>query len=229
MNVKKSIIVILTFFLVLPFFSETASAASLKTGYVSLSNGTLNVRSGPGTNYKVVGSLQNNQQIIVYSQTKSGWSEIRFNKKKAFVSTKYLRFYSYKMNPLKKYTYTSEGGSYPSVYQKKFHGWDQWVSGGEAFLVREDSKGLYMGFPESEYFLELAYPLSIGRKWTQFEVTSRIVDMNKKLTTKAGTFRGVVTVKTSDGFTNYYAQNVGLIKSLQNGKTVSELTKLENK
>ncbi|WP_425388980.1 SH3 domain-containing protein [Domibacillus iocasae] len=68
-----------------------------------------NVRSGPCTNYKSVGSLKNNIQVTVYSQTKSGWSEIRYNKKKAYVSTKFLRMYSYLMDKTKVYTFKSSG------------------------------------------------------------------------------------------------------------------------
>ncbi|MET1032397.1 SH3 domain-containing protein [Domibacillus tundrae] len=101
MNVKKIVMFILTSFLVLSVFSQSGNTDKTKTGYVSLSSGTLHVRSGPGINYKVVGSLQNNSQVTVYSQTKSGWSEIRYNSKKAFVATKYLRFYSYKMDSSK--------------------------------------------------------------------------------------------------------------------------------
>ena len=70
MNVKKMTIFILTFFLALSVFNQPCNAASAKTGYVSLSSGTLNVSNGPGTTYKVVGSLKNNTQVLVYSQTK---------------------------------------------------------------------------------------------------------------------------------------------------------------
>ena len=99
MLTKKMVKVFLSFMLVftlfVPFSSNSeVKAASTKTAYVDVTSGTLIVRSGAGTKYKKVGALKDNAKITVYSQTKSGWAEIRYNKKKAFVSTQYLRFYS---------------------------------------------------------------------------------------------------------------------------------------
>jgi uncharacterized protein YraI len=50
------------------------------------------VRSGPGPTYPVIGNLKSGTKLQVYSNTKSGWSEIRYNKKKAYTSTQYLKF-----------------------------------------------------------------------------------------------------------------------------------------
>ncbi|MBX9999310.1 MULTISPECIES: SH3 domain-containing protein [Priestia] len=91
---KVFLIAILAVAVILPFSkADTTQAASTKTAYVDVSSGSLTVRSGPGANYKKVGSLKNGVKTTVYSQTKTGWSEIRYNKRKAYVSTKYLRFY----------------------------------------------------------------------------------------------------------------------------------------
>lgn len=91
---KVFLVAILAVAVIMPFSKkDTAQAASTKTGYVDISSGSLTVRSGPGANYKKVGSLKNGTKTTVYSQTKTGWSEIRYNKRKAYVSTQYLRFY----------------------------------------------------------------------------------------------------------------------------------------
>ncbi|MGE8203784.1 SH3 domain-containing protein [Heyndrickxia sp. NPDC080065] len=96
---KKSIILkmLLCFILLIPIMTLSNSllitkAATPQIGKVDLENGTLNVRNGPGINNKKIGFLRNGAKVNVYNQTKSGWSEIRYNKKKAYISTQYLRF-----------------------------------------------------------------------------------------------------------------------------------------
>jgi len=82
--------------LVLSFFSfnsSTTEAVTTKIAFVDVEKGsTLNVRSSASTKAKKIGSLKDGASVVVYSQTKSGWSEIRYKNKKAFVSTKYLNF-----------------------------------------------------------------------------------------------------------------------------------------
>ncbi|MED3561169.1 PdaC/SigV domain-containing protein [Bacillus xiapuensis] len=69
--------------------NEPVKAATTKTATVAVDK--LNVRSGAGTNYKTVGSLKKGTKVTVYAQ-KSSWSEIRYKGKKAYVTTKYLKF-----------------------------------------------------------------------------------------------------------------------------------------
>ena len=77
------------------FNSSTTEAASTKAAFVNVEKGsTLTVRSSASNKAKKMGSLKDGASVVIYSQTKSGWSEIRYNKKKAFVSTKYLGIYS---------------------------------------------------------------------------------------------------------------------------------------
>lgn len=53
--------------------------------------GSVNTRSGPSTDYKIVGGLSTNQEVKVTGQSKStGWYEIEINGEKQFVSNKYL-------------------------------------------------------------------------------------------------------------------------------------------
>ncbi|MCM3788874.1 SH3 domain-containing protein [Domibacillus indicus] len=211
-----------------------SNAASAKVGYVSIDSGVLNVRSGPGTNYKVIGSLKNNVSVSVYSQSKSGWSQIAFKGKRGYVSSKYLRMYSYLMDKTKVYTYKSGGETTKSVYKGKYSGWDQWSdsAAGGTYLVYENNKGLYIGWPESEYYMEIAYPIKTGKTWTDAfdeSIVYKITGTGGTLTTAAGKFTGVVTIKSNDGYVSYYAANVGFIKGTYNGKTTSELIKLTKK
>lgn len=58
------------------------------TYYVTSSG--LNVRSGDGTNYGIIGSLNLNKKVDVTGKTANGWYEFDYNGKKSFVSGNYL-------------------------------------------------------------------------------------------------------------------------------------------
>lgn len=64
--------------------------AVTRTMYVNV-NTTLNVRSGPGTSYKSVGSLMRNQQVTV-KDTNNTWVEIEAGQLKGYVNRNYLSF-----------------------------------------------------------------------------------------------------------------------------------------
>jgi uncharacterized protein YgiM (DUF1202 family) len=64
--------------------TPTAGAASRATA-----SETLNVRSGPGTTYRVVGTLNGGRSVTVLSTSK-GWSKIRFNDQTAYIASRYL-------------------------------------------------------------------------------------------------------------------------------------------
>lgn len=66
---------------------NTVQAASKKTKYVTAS--TLNIRSGPGTSYKVVITVKKNQAVTV-TQTKGSWDKVTVGKKTGWASNKYL-------------------------------------------------------------------------------------------------------------------------------------------
>jgi uncharacterized protein YgiM (DUF1202 family) len=58
-------------------------ASEYQPKYVKVSSGNLNVRSGPGTNYKIVGKLKNGTKLLGYSvfgkidSEGYGWTSIR--------------------------------------------------------------------------------------------------------------------------------------------------------
>ncbi|MDR7002214.1 PdaC/SigV domain-containing protein [Neobacillus niacini] len=90
MKLSLVLAVILSMFSAFVWNNEPVQAAITKTATVAVDQ--LNVRSGAGINYKKVGSLNKGTKVTVYAQKSSGWSEIRYKSKKAYVATKYLKF-----------------------------------------------------------------------------------------------------------------------------------------
>lgn len=69
--------------------TESSTSGSKKT-YYKVTCTSLNVRSGPGTKYKRVGSLKKNTKVYPSSISK-GWAKITYKSKVAYVSTSYLK------------------------------------------------------------------------------------------------------------------------------------------
>ncbi|GAA1826953.1 SH3 domain-containing protein [Microlunatus capsulatus] len=65
----------------------TAPASAVST---ATTTEALNVRSGPGTTYRVLGTLRDGQRVTTLS-TSGGWTRIEFRDAKAYVAAKYLR------------------------------------------------------------------------------------------------------------------------------------------
>ena len=66
--------------------SSNTSSTSSKTVYITASS--LNIRSGPGTSYDVVGSLKKAASVNTYEST-DGWYKIKYDGKTAYISAKY--------------------------------------------------------------------------------------------------------------------------------------------
>ncbi|MDU7885719.1 MAG: SH3 domain-containing protein, partial [Clostridium perfringens] len=47
-------------------------------------------RSGPGSNYGVIGTLRNNDKVEIIKEV-DGWYEIKFNGKSGYVSSQYIK------------------------------------------------------------------------------------------------------------------------------------------
>ncbi|WP_460811080.1 SH3 domain-containing protein [Microlunatus endophyticus] len=54
----------------------------------------VNIRSGPGTKYQIVGGLDAGQRITAVGQPKNGWVKVQFNGSTAYVSAAYLNLKS---------------------------------------------------------------------------------------------------------------------------------------
>ncbi len=73
-----------------PFSSvQTVAEAASSSYIVDASN--LNVRSGPGTNYKRIGSLPQGSSIQAIQRLNNGWYEISYNGQKGYVSGQYVK------------------------------------------------------------------------------------------------------------------------------------------
>ena len=68
-------------------YVDTYTESNTITKVVTATN--LNVRSGAGTNYSVIGSLKNGTIVPVISES-NGWSKINYNGKTGYVSSNYL-------------------------------------------------------------------------------------------------------------------------------------------
>ncbi|MGV1077123.1 SH3 domain-containing protein [Clostridium perfringens] len=68
---------------------EKPSVSLNKQGVVKV-NSALNMRSGPGSNYGVIGTLRNNDEVEIIKEV-DGWYEIKFNGKSGYVSSQYIK------------------------------------------------------------------------------------------------------------------------------------------
>jgi uncharacterized protein YgiM (DUF1202 family) len=74
--------------------APVAAAATTGGGVsVRVTSATLNVRSGPGTNYSILGKLNQNQTVTANGKTADGqWLQIDFNGTKAYIFAAYTTF-----------------------------------------------------------------------------------------------------------------------------------------
>ncbi|MGX4599167.1 SH3 domain-containing protein [Faecalimicrobium sp. JNUCC 81] len=72
-----------------PETPQKPSKPETSTQTKEVNTSSLNVRSGPGTNYSKIGSLKQGNKVEVISEN-NGWSNIKFSGKDGFVSSEYL-------------------------------------------------------------------------------------------------------------------------------------------
>ncbi|MGN0343247.1 MAG: SH3 domain-containing protein [Roseburia sp.] len=65
------------------------AATTITVGTVNV-NTSLNVRSGPGTNYGVLGVLRKDDQVTIIGDQDEGWYQISYNNGTAYVSKSYI-------------------------------------------------------------------------------------------------------------------------------------------
>jgi len=66
---------------------EQPNQGAIGDYYINAS--ALNVRSGEGTNYRIIGALPHGQKVQVISEN-SGWSKINYNGQNGYIGTRYL-------------------------------------------------------------------------------------------------------------------------------------------
>lgn len=92
---KKIIIAVLVLFVfstLIISFSESVEAST--SNLTATTTADLNVREKPNVNAKKIGLIKKGTKIVVHEKLNSGWSKITYNKKTAYVNTKYLTFSS---------------------------------------------------------------------------------------------------------------------------------------
>ncbi len=142
---------------------------------------------------------------------------------------------SYQIDKDRTYIYRSEmeGGTrvtytYLEPYQSAGLAWDMWLRQAgkdeSTFLVMENEEGLYIGYPESEYYQVMSYPIMQDATFHSFEETFTTTKIDETITTPAGTFEHVVAVESPDHYISYYAPHIGTVKTVDaEGKTTFEL------
>lgn len=90
----------------------TASAASANSAWTQ-HGVTLNARSGPGTNYHVIGSFNPCTSVHVVGH-QHGWAKVSYNNHYYWVSSKYLQNHAcnHSYTPPKKKHYSGGGSGY---------------------------------------------------------------------------------------------------------------------
>jgi len=68
----------------------TAGGAHLVTAEAATATTGVNIRSGPGTSYAIVGGLMRGQSISAVGKPQGGWVKVRFDGGTAYVSAQYL-------------------------------------------------------------------------------------------------------------------------------------------
>jgi len=70
--------------------ASSPAPAGGQSGYYVTAQSGLNVRSGPGTDYKKIGALAYGARVDVV-KIENGWAEIRYNGEEAYVSAAYIQ------------------------------------------------------------------------------------------------------------------------------------------
>jgi hypothetical protein len=228
---------ILAFVLVLSAILPLGSKVEAATTYsATVNTANLIVREKPSLNAKKVGVLKKGTIVNVYSQTKSGWSEIWYKYKKAYVTTKHLKFskkISFLRDTSKVYVYKDSKGSTVSYMfagkSKEWYIWDIIEGSGDPYFEKETKDGL--GVVKGNYsYSIISYPLYAGKidRYANGEKV-KFVSLSKTIKTPAGTFKNCVEIKEEkSGFTYYYARGVGLVLKKQGNKINQQLIKTIN-
>lgn len=71
-------------------YNEVSTPMTTKTGYVTLTSGTLNVRSATSTSATSLGKLPNGATVNIISEPNSDWYGIKYNGATGYVAKKYI-------------------------------------------------------------------------------------------------------------------------------------------
>ncbi|MDZ5471896.1 SH3 domain-containing protein [Bacillus sp. 31A1R] len=225
---KKSFLfkLVITFALLVSLFFPltTTNASTIHSGIVTVKS--TSIKATASSKSKTVGSLKKGSIVNVYSKTKSGWSQIYYKNKKAYVYTKHLKAtkkISFLMDKTKIYTYEDYKGATVSLkYSQKKDGWNVWKTrdGKKVVLSERETKNALEEKEGSRVLEQLSYPLYVGKKVTYSNETTKITSLTKTVKTPAGTFKNCIEMQQlRSGRTSYFAPGVGLVQ-MKKGKTI---------
>ncbi len=72
-------------------FLKPSAVESAGTTKYTVTASSLNVRSGPGTKYKVIGAIKKGKALSVIKKESNGWYKINYNGKTGYVSGSYVK------------------------------------------------------------------------------------------------------------------------------------------
>ncbi|MBQ4040623.1 MAG: SH3 domain-containing protein [Oscillospiraceae bacterium] len=91
-SLKKFLCAVLVFAMIATSVVFTASAAgTVAYGAGTVSATTLNIRSGPGTNYSIVDTVKNGEIVVIIEKSTSEWYRINYDGTVGYVSSRYLK------------------------------------------------------------------------------------------------------------------------------------------
>lgn len=229
---------------------STYKTASLRSFKLVRSNHAVKIYRKASTKSRILDNVKNDQGVVVLKNFSNGWTKVSLQFTTGFIQSKYLisptqnKNTPYAMNLNKTYSFYNpgnKGSGFKTYYKAKFKTsyaanktlTNFWYLNAEpdsyGKMEYETSKGLYTGYKEIGIAsLAVKYPVKINKTWTGIDgQTLKIVAKNKTVKTKTGTYKNVVVVKAGKGKNySYYAPYIGLIKQIQNGKTITELASI---
>lgn len=98
------------------------------------------------------------------------------------------------------------------------------------FITKETADGLFEGYPGQYVFQELHYPLFSGKSWLGLDGEMyKVLSTDRTISIGTQTYSNVVEVKTSLGYTYFYAPETGLIRTDIDGRTYAQLMNIQTK
>lgn len=220
--------------------------------YVHAKNDII-LRAEPKQNAKTIGTIQNYTKVTVLSSS-NGWSYVQAGKSKGYVYTSALSKKNPKAGSMtvtgglapkegliltyepsflvdeKETFYVEKEDEYTYLYNRKSPLYPDLSN----FTYIEDRQRLLMGVSSSDFiFVNVPYPLKQGATTIDssdmYEDQKVLVESTTKtVTVKAGTFKNVVILRYPDGFREYFAKGIGIIKSTdENGTIFTELVSVK--
>lgn len=249
----KKFVIAIVILLIGSFYAVSleADAATKTVMYVNAKSDIV-LRTKPAQNADRLGTIKNRAQLTVLSSS-NGWSYVQVGKNKGYVYTSALSkknpemaiapttvtkgltpvnglilTYSPSFSQVKKETfYVKKDGEYTYLFNKKSPLYPDLSN----YTYIEDKYGLMMGVSSSSFiFMDISYPLKQGTYTNDASFNEKLLveSTTKTIKVKAGSFRNVVILRYADGYREYLAKGIGVIKSTDDkGKILMELTSVK--